>query len=279
MAITEACDFLYSKLGGVKRTEVYWQTAAVRDAEEFNVEEDDWDLAYIPVELQTDVRASFRLDFNAIRFRCQEAALAVPKKANEDFGLALQGVDAIAERQKIMEEKRAAVAAGDSAVQEKKAACIEIVKIQEDLNSSAQKIGALEAQKGELTTDLDTTRSELTVMYVPAHGKEEVNAELVRERSLNAEIQRKYKTSKAKIASLEGRLTESWRERKRLHESLHTETSRSKVAECSLLSLRDRIIKYSASVGTTKWFPAGGVNRNLENYLSGVLERVRAETQ
>lgn len=184
MTVSEARALLCSKRGGVKRTEVYSTIAAVGYLEETDMEyEDDWDFADIPVKSRTDVRASLCLDFGAIGLRYWEAGLAVPEEGNDVLGLSLQGVSVIAERGNMMAEKRTAVAAKDSAVKEKEAACAEIVKLQEVVISSAQKIEALETQNGELTTDMDTTRREFTVIYVAVQGTDEVNAELVHGRA------------------------------------------------------------------------------------------------
>lgn len=178
-----------------------------------------------------------------------------------------------------MKEKSAAIAARGTAANEKETAHAGNVKLRKNEDSFVKKIRALEARNGELTTDVDTTCRELTIMAVAKQGKQEVNATLVRVRGLSTGMQGEYQTSKAKIASLERHLSESARERERLHESLPLEKSRSKAAECLLLNLCHRVMKHSANVSTTQRFLVRGVNRNLENYLSALFERVRAETQ
>lgn len=109
----------------------------MRDPEEADVEdEDDWDLADIPAESRTDVRASLRLDFNAISLRCRDASLSVPEKVNDVFGLALRRVDTIAEKKMLMEEKKVAIASRDSAVEETETERAKIVKLKGTVNSS-----------------------------------------------------------------------------------------------------------------------------------------------
>lgn len=60
-------------------------------------EDEDWNLGYISLSKNADVRASLPVDFTAIKTLCSDFTLAVPEKACNVLGLALRGLDALQE--------------------------------------------------------------------------------------------------------------------------------------------------------------------------------------
>lgn len=144
------------------------------------------------MEWDTGVHKSFRVDFVAIRELCRESGIEVPENPNKVFTFVLRDVGAIAEREKVNKEEKAAVVARDLAVTERDTARAEDVKLQAAVDASAQRCDALEDRVLRLTVDRELLSRKLAAACVAKEGQVTANAEVLRVEGARNEVEDKY---------------------------------------------------------------------------------------
>lgn len=152
-------------------------------------DEDDWNLGNLPLSMNSDVRAILRVYFTAIQTQCHERSLAVPNKARDVFGLAVQGRDALDESR----EARMLVAA-----------------LQVGVEGQLAKIDALESHEWKL---LNKNRRFWPALVMGTVEKELHEAQDVEGTKSVTDAKVELVTAKEGLNVLEGRSSNAWRNR------------------------------------------------------------------